>query len=596
MMAALRDSTCEICQSYRPSYHSKSQTNASRIAIVISPWMDISRERMVHPLVTLAANWIIRGHFVDVHYLHDSSCRNDTPTDIISKIAITIMNAMPCDVVMAGNKPLLGKSIELNDLGLCEGGLHRSSLVEDKSPFAQVSLVEPILKTIQETSRESIKYELILVDASNAAGVFWAELLKVPIVMLATPNHLDLITGENPPWQGVWDALQRRVKQFRLGWQFSQMNQIRKHLGLKLFSLPSDYFDSAVEVLLYPPIDYKHSLPANIRPIFPFTPQCVSCDRNFPMRHNITVAIMPMDLTLTESRAILRGINLARMSFQQQASLACDLKEGSPECLAFQLKADLRAVMLVEGWPVPYVPELIPSFLAVESSHILEAITRHTGMAVVVSHCDQYSTLPSIVTGLPLICIPKKDQKLDAFAKGGWVTSARGNDIARAVIRAIMEGKKKFALNRTSGLSNPLLVLETLAMIRKEKRLISLERMRSLMKKRLPFSTNQAAPISNHVSWKFIFTCLLLGFLLLAMCYAHLFLEHVSDPSQIPAFHRKHPMGSGLFAEMDPALMHFQLWLRDSNALHNVVFKSTLPEKRESSPELVRRRKVIKKR
>lgn len=126
--------------------------------------MDISRERMVHPLVTLAANWIIRGHFVDVHYLHDSSCRNDTPTDIISKIAITIMNAMPCDVVMAGNKPLLGKSIELNDLGLCEGGLHSSSLVEDKSPFAQVSLVEPILKTIQETSRESIKYELILVS------------------------------------------------------------------------------------------------------------------------------------------------------------------------------------------------------------------------------------------------------------------------------------------------------------------------------------------------------------------------------------------------------------------------------------------------
>jgi hypothetical protein len=221
------------------------------------------------------------------------------------------------------------------------------------------------------------------VDAANAAGVFWAERLKIPIIMLASPNHLDIITQENHPWEGFLDAVHRRSRQLLLGWQFSLMNQIRKNIGLQPFRMPSDYFNIAVEVLLYPPIT-SALLPAHVRPIQPHAPQCVFCDKSFPHRTNITVAIMPMDLTLMEARAILRGINLARMYFQQQTTVACETP-GSPECQAFHRRAHLRAVMLVEGWPVSYVPELIPTFVSVESGHILDVIAHASLFHIAIS-------------------------------------------------------------------------------------------------------------------------------------------------------------------------------------------------------------------
>jgi hypothetical protein len=433
------------------------------------------------------------------------------------------------------------------------------------------------------------------VDAANAAGVFWAERLKIPIIMLASPNHLDIITQENHPWEGFLDAVHRRSRQLLLGWQFSLMNQIRKNIGLQPFRMPSDYFNIAVEVLLYPPIT-SALLPAHVRPIQPHAPQCVFCDKSFPHRTNITVAIMPMDLTLMEARAILRGINLARMYFQQQTTVACETP-GSPECQAFHRRAHLRAVMLVEGWPVSYVPELIPTFVSVESGHILDVIARHPETCVVISHCDQFSVMAA-VAGMTMICIPKKNKPLDAYSKGGLPAVARGHDVGRAVVRAVMESNRDLWQNRTMDLSNTVNVLETLAMIRKEKRPSSTAQLRRLLREWLPITIYSEAPQSDVMSWKWILTYLSVALLTLATGYARLFFYHVSDPSQIPAFHRKHPMGAGLFADIDPVLMHFRQWLRDDSALHNVFFRQSPSEKRESqsNPELVRKRKAFKKR
>ena len=430
-------------------------------------------------------------------------------------------------------------------------------------------------------------------DASNLPGVLWAERHKQTIVMLASPNRLDLITEKQQPWKGVWNALRRRIAHFPLGWQFTEINNIRKQMGLDRYHMPSDYFNAAVEVFLYPPIDLTASLPAHIRPIQLHAPQCVFCDRNFPVCRNITVAIMPMELSLKDARAIIRGIHLARMSFQQQAIMACETNQESLECTSFQARAELKAVMLVEQWPIPYIPELVPSFLAVESSHILDAISRHSGTCVVISHCDQFSTMPAMA-GMSLICIPKKSVPLDAFATGGWVTTARGNDIARSVIRGVMENNKEDMMIKLQDLSNSVDVLETLAFISRDNRLLSTNQRRLLLREHIPILT--ATLSSDPTSLKWIGTYFAVGFLLLAAGYTLLFIGHINDPSQIPAFHRKFSLGSGLFAELDHGLIQFQQWLRDDNSIHNVLSNTGHQTMKGRSPDVVQKQKTSKKR
>jgi hypothetical protein len=164
LAGALQSTKCELCQA-RPTYSTVPHNNSSRIAIIFSPWLHVSREGMIHPLITLAANWINRGHSIDLHYLHDRSCQNETPNEMITKIANRIMNSLPCDVVMGSQKPLLGKSMDMHGLGLCADGVEVSSLVEDKSPFAQLDTVEPIRKALQEISGEASRYDLVVVSS-----------------------------------------------------------------------------------------------------------------------------------------------------------------------------------------------------------------------------------------------------------------------------------------------------------------------------------------------------------------------------------------------------------------------------------------------
>ena len=430
-------------------------------------------------------------------------------------------------------------------------------------------------------------------DASNLPGVLWAERHKQTIIMLASPNRLDLITEKSPPWKGVWHALQRRIAHFPLGWQFTEINNIRKQMKLNRYHMPSDFFNAAVEVFLYPPIDPTIALPAHIRPIQLHAPQCVFCDRNFPVCRNITIAIMPMDLSLKDARAIIRGIHLARMSFQQQAIMACETNQESHECKSFQARADLKAVMLVEQWPIPYIPELVPSFLAVESSHILDAISRHSGTSVVISHCNQFSTMPAMA-GMTLICIPKKGVPLDAFATGGWVTTARGNDIARSVIRGVMESNKDDTMIKIQNLSNAIEVLELLAFISREKRFLSTNQKQLLLREHLPIFTVTLSSGATPLKW--IGTYFVVGFLLLAAGYTLLFFDHINDPSQIPAFHRKYPLGSAFFAELDHGLIQFQQWLRDDNSFHNTLSNTGHHTRKDGSSDLVPKQKTSKKR
>ena len=160
---AIKHSTCEPCHG-RPTYHSIPPTNASKIAILVSPWQHVSREGMIHPIVALAANWIIRGNFVDLIYLYDKSCHNETPTEMMAKIANRIMNSLPCNAVMAGKQPFVSKAIDMEGLGLCTETTQVTVLLDDSAPFAHWRLVAPMVAVMDELLEESSRYEVVVVS------------------------------------------------------------------------------------------------------------------------------------------------------------------------------------------------------------------------------------------------------------------------------------------------------------------------------------------------------------------------------------------------------------------------------------------------
>ena len=124
----------------------------------------MSREGMIHPIVALTANWIIRGNFVDLIYLYDKSCHNETPTEMMSKMANRIMNSLPCNAVMAGKQPFLSKAIDMEGLGMCTETTKVSLLLDDSSPFAHWRLVAPIVSMMEQLLEEANRYEIVVVS------------------------------------------------------------------------------------------------------------------------------------------------------------------------------------------------------------------------------------------------------------------------------------------------------------------------------------------------------------------------------------------------------------------------------------------------
>ena len=348
--------------------------------------------------------------------------------------------------------------------------------------------------------------------------------------------------------------------------------------GVNPLRFPSEYFRIPAAVMFHPAVLMENSvLPVNTHSVRPIAPRCTVCDPSLDPANNMTVLVGPLDFDRIQLSSVIRGIANAKASLDAHTDKVCDFGEKiaprnghtEQECLHSIFFSKIDVVLLVRKNQTQQLPELLPPFVTVEVSNIVDALARHRYAFAMVSHCGPESDIASYL-GVSLLCLPKGGSSRELMRHrnriiGSYDTSesVRSDDIASGLFSLLLDGVN-FRMKISYDLLTADEVMESVYMILSQYGTTEIRKLQEDTAKRK--EDTEPSTLDAMALW---FYAVLYGVLGLAIFYAHSFLDTVKSPSQIPAWKRRFRHLSRITQELDPFLLDFQQWLKDPQSMHN---------------------------
>lgn len=196
----------------------------AHILFILPPWSQvIDSSDSLHPLVSLAAIMYRRGFDVTVYQLRDATCRfrrDNLPAMIFSNL--------PCDGRIRPNNTVSHYIDKVYNLGLCKHAKNKN-LADNtlEGPYDGLQNVPTMIKTLKDLIPRVKHPHALVVDSTHAAAVLQAERMGIPVIVLAEPTEVDLITERTPIWRGLYDYFGTLIRTMQTGTRLSRMNMVR---------------------------------------------------------------------------------------------------------------------------------------------------------------------------------------------------------------------------------------------------------------------------------------------------------------------------------------------------------------------------------
>jgi hypothetical protein len=221
-MASLFQSSCKRCES-EVSFGTIDPH--SHILFLLPPWARIRLDDsdVMHPLVSLASIMYRRGFDITVFQVRDESCgfRREHVPDMI-------FSTLPCEGMIQPNSKINSIIETIHELKLCKES--RDIPVLD-SPFDGLDRSPPLINLLSETVPQlKGRPQVVVTESTYVAAALVGEKLGMPVVMLAQPTEVDLITERIPVWRGVHHFVESRKRSIVNGMGLMKMNMVRDFL------------------------------------------------------------------------------------------------------------------------------------------------------------------------------------------------------------------------------------------------------------------------------------------------------------------------------------------------------------------------------
>lgn len=288
--------------------------------------------------------------------------------------------------------------------------------------------------------------EIIVTDFHGFGALVFAEKLGIPSFIVADETSFYDNIGRGVRELSTWQYIQSLPREFFRSFlatkAFSDLNQMRRLLGLEPKRHLNGFWDVATSIFVVADQYQSESLPQQrnqFPPLltfpFPIISPCVSCGHRprplrplqflelsggvepTSLRDKLTVVVLlPLEgLIAAEAREIVRGLSMARKSVLTTTDASC--KPGGstlcwPDAIDLQVKwllTDATNHRDLTMHPLPHFIEHQDSSLYLDN--ILRSFqpnnTSSNNKTIVVADCDT-DVRASLLLRIPTICLPSK--------------------------------------------------------------------------------------------------------------------------------------------------------------------------------------------
>jgi len=223
-MASLFQSSCKPCES---KISVGSIDPHAHILFLLPPWTQIRVDdsETMHPLMSLASIMFRRGFDVSVFQLRDTNCgfrREHIPTMVFS--------SLPCDESIRPNNTLQSVIEKAYNFDLCGDTKDVPTL---ESPYDGLDRAPPLIHSLRHMIPHLFgRPHVFVIESTYVAAALVGEKLRVPVIMIAPPTEVDLITERTPVWRGLYHFFETRRRSLINGMRLMKMNMVRTNLCL----------------------------------------------------------------------------------------------------------------------------------------------------------------------------------------------------------------------------------------------------------------------------------------------------------------------------------------------------------------------------
>jgi len=585
-IASLFQTSCKPCESI---IQLGSMEPHAHVMFLLTPWTQIldSQSDIMHPLFNLASNMFRRGFDVTILELRDPACRSIRPRNVPALIRASLS----CEESIRPNATLYHVLQKVYQLSICSPPAEnpiKEDLYEyfstSDGPFDLLDLVPPMLRTLRDViPRFEKQPQTIVLESNNVAGVLIAEKLGIPVVMVAPPSDVELITEKLPLWSGINQFFDTRITSLKLGLRLTKMNMIRKALDLPAYRQPSEYYERVTSVVIHPYYTLSRPLPYNTEVVRPLLADCVTCNPSYSSHDNITIIVHPLDLTYISMRSVVRSIVVAKTTFQNRADLYCHDDEDnnrieSRDCTLHKSLSQLTAVLLTD-LRNSHIPEMLPSYIRKENSNTLDSLARHPFTVAVISHCDKTAHVPAAM-GIQIMCVPRQKGPTQKLVYNGIdlvnYIDPNVKEISQELIRMLVEKNdvenlfvtgKESKNNSIHSKNSASDIIARVSYVSKTRNIsaMSHEELRMYLGQRKKNDSWE----KQHFFQRHSPLLITLALFFAAIYYVCVFTWTVKHKNQLSFWQRKRRWLAPLVWDVDPALLELADWIGRSNAPHN---------------------------
>jgi hypothetical protein len=330
--------------------------------------------------------------------------------------------------------------------------------------------------------------------------------------------------------------------------------------------MPSDYYKRATWVVVHPDYDLSRTLPYNAYAVRPIVTECIPCEAHLDTGKKMNVIVAPLKLDYASMRSVIRAIVVTKTSLQTQADLKCDVDEESNDCQFYRLLSQITAVVLAAPNLAWNLPDVLPSYITVESTHPIDTLARNPFTVAMISHCDAHAHVTAAMS-IGQICIERNGVTSLAYDGKSLVPYIRANvdDIAEALLKSLVQQGNNKGINVASKNSAPDLIARAahLARMSNNSEFSDDEARLYLGQRKMDPPEVPGAPFKRIMLW-------IVAFVFMAFtAYVHIFMNTVKQETQIPIWRRQYRWIAPYTDDIDPAIFHFTQWLSNPDALHN---------------------------
>lgn len=330
--------------------------------------------------------------------------------------------------------------------------------------------------------------------------------------------------------------------------------------------MPSDYYKRATWVVVHPDYDLSRTLPYNAYAVRPIVTECITCDAHLETGNKMNVIVAPLKLDYASMKSVIRAIVVTKTSLQTQADRKCDEDEDSNDCQFYRLLSQITAVVLAAPNLAWNLPDVLPSYITVESSHPIDTLARYPFTVAMISHCDANAHVTAAMS-IRQICIEKNGVNSLAYDGKSLVPYIRANadDVAEALLKSLIQQGKNKVTNVASKNSAADLIARAahLKRMNNNSEFSDDEVRLYLGQRKIDPPEVTSAPIKRIMLF-------VVAFVFVAFtAYVHIFTSTVKQETQIPQWRRQYRWIAPYMDDIDPAIFHFAQWLSNPDALHN---------------------------